>query len=298
MAFADLKPQAPRTPANTRHPERATWYGAEALRRSAAAATATRTVLDVPFGADDEQRLDLYLPPDPAARGVPVLLFFHGGAWAHGYKEWNGFMAPALVDLPAIFVSVSYRLLPDHRFPAALDDAVAGLAWVHAHIAKYGGDPARLFVAGWSAGGTLAALVALRRELYARHGLPTDVVKGCAPSSTGFVLRADVPAPGNRGWTYRQSLFSRPGDDRLASPLAHVHGDAPAFFISYGANDFPHVIATSTAMAGSLTQHGVPLRLRVYPDADHYQNNLDQGRRNHDWADTMRRWMAAGRLPP
>ncbi len=135
MAFDNLKPQPPRTSANTRYPEPAIAYGVEALARSREAVRRCRTVLDVAFGPDEDQRLDLYLPDDAKARDVPVILFFHGGAWMHGYKEWAGFMAPALVDTPAIFVSAGYRLAPEHKFPAPLDDAFAALQWINRNIA-------------------------------------------------------------------------------------------------------------------------------------------------------------------
>ena len=152
MSFDDLKPQSPRTAENSREPERARDYGERALELSRAAAARCRTILDIAFGADYYQKLDLYLPAVVAARDLPVLLFFHGGAWAHGYKEWNGFMAPGFVAMPAIFVSASYRLVPEHKFPTALDDAFAALAWVRSNIVDHGGDPARIHVAGWSAG--------------------------------------------------------------------------------------------------------------------------------------------------
>ena len=120
MAFDNLKPQPPRTAANSRHPEPAIAYGVEALARSRAAAEQCRTVLDVAFGPEEDQKLDLYLPDDAAARDLPVILFFHGGAWAHGYKEWNGFMAPVLVDLPAIFISAARNFLRPSMNPGSI----------------------------------------------------------------------------------------------------------------------------------------------------------------------------------
>ena len=158
MAFDSLKPQPPRTSANTRYPKPAIAYGIEALARSREAEARGRTVLEVAFGPDEDQKLDLYMPGNEEARDVHVVLYFHGGAWMHGYKEWAGFMAPVLVDLPAIFVSVGYRLAPEYKFPAPLDDAFAALNWVQRNIAGYGGDEARIFAAGWSVGGTLASL--------------------------------------------------------------------------------------------------------------------------------------------
>ena len=100
-----LKPQPPMS-------ERAEEYTATALKLTREVQRRSRVELDVAYGGTDEQRLDLYLPNGPASEPVPVLLFMHGGGWTHGYKEWAGFMAPAIVCLPAILVSVGYRLAP------------------------------------------------------------------------------------------------------------------------------------------------------------------------------------------
>lgn len=292
MGFDTLTPQPPRTAENSRFPEAATRYGETALARSRAAAEAMQTVMDVPFGDHPDQRLDVYLPDDAPPGGAPVLVFFHGGAWAHGYKEWNGFMAPAFADLPAIFVSAGYRLVPEHRWPAQIEDAFAALAWVVRHIAEHGGDAGRIHVAGWSAGGTLASLLALRRDLYPRFALSPGIVRSCMATSTAFAVKADDPAPGTRGTTYREFLLPRAGDDIAASPLHHATGNRVPFFIAHGGNDFAHVMATAPEMATALQRAGGDVVHRVYPDADHYAMNLSQGDPQHDWVRTARAWLA------
>ncbi len=295
MAFDDLKPQSPRSVENSREPERARDYADQALALSRSAAARCRTALDISFGPDYYQKLDVYLPPDAAARDLPVLLFFHGGAWAHGYKEWNGFMAPGIVETPAVFVSASYRLVPEHKFPAALDDAFAALAWVRDNIADHGGDPVRIHVAGWSAGGTLASLITLRRDLYGGHRLTGDTVKACFPSSSTFQVRRDAPAPGNRGIDYAEFLLQRPEDDAAASPINYVDGNTTPFFISHGDADFPHVELSSLAMVAALEKAGSPVRYRVYEGVDHYANNLATQDPGHDWMVTVRARMAGGK---
>ena len=291
MGFDDLKPQPPRTSANSRHPEEAIDYGERALALSRAAAARCRTVLDIPFGDDYYQRLDVYLPDDAAARDVPVLLFFHGGAWAHGYKEWNGFMAPAYVDLPAIFVSAGYRLVPEHKFPAAQEDAFTALRWVYRTIAEHGGDPGKIFVGGWSVGGTLASLLTLRRDLYPIYGLPDGVVNACFASSAGFRYRAADPAPGDSGITYGELMYRRPEDEVLGTALNFAEGNRTPFHISHGDDDFQHVMRSSADMAAALDKEDCVAVYDVFEGKRHYAGNLAQGDPDHEWTRTVRAWM-------
>jgi len=293
MAFDDLKPQPPRTAANSRVPEPANAYGAQALARSKAAAERSRTVLDVAFGDDYYQKLDLYLPDDARARDVPVLLYFHGGAWQHGYKEWNGFMAPVFIDLPAIFVSASYRLVPEHKFPAAQHDAFTALQWVWRNIADHGGDPGRIFVAGWSVGGSLASLLALRRELYPIYGLPAGIVKACFAASAGFAYPSGDPAPGDSGITYGELMYETPEDDVLTAQVDYAKGNRVPFYISHGSEDFRHVMNSSAAMAAALRQADGAVTYDVFDGLDHYQTNLAHGERDDRWVATVHAWMKA-----
>ncbi|MCY3883442.1 MAG: alpha/beta hydrolase [Gammaproteobacteria bacterium] len=100
---------------------------------------------------------------------LPVVLMFHGGGWVIGdLTTVDGQCRDVAVGTGAIVVAVDYRLAPEHRFPTAAEDCFSALNWVHDNIHAYGGDSARLGVAGDSAGGNLAAVVALMSR--DRHG--------------------------------------------------------------------------------------------------------------------------------
>jgi acetyl esterase len=109
-------------------------------------------------GADGDLRARVYRPD--AAGPLPTVVFLHGGGWVIGDLDTHDNMARNVCrHAEAVVVAVDYRLAPEHPFPAAADDAVAATRWIAQHLDEFGGDP-RLAVAGDSAGGNLAAVVA------------------------------------------------------------------------------------------------------------------------------------------
>jgi acetyl esterase len=101
----------------------------------------------------------IYTPPGEGP--LPVLVYYHGGGWVIGDLEsHDGVCRTLAARSGALVVAVDYRLAPEHRFPAAVDDAFAALTWVGEKIGDFGGDPTRIAVGGDSAGGNLSAVVA------------------------------------------------------------------------------------------------------------------------------------------
>ncbi len=117
-----------------------------------------RNVVDV-LGAG--RTLRLYVPQ--SARPLPVVLYLHGGGWVFGSLETHHVVCAELAHRSGCLVaSLDYRQPPEFPFPAALDDVWASLHWLHQGAREYGGDPARIGVAGDSAGGNLAAAAAIK----------------------------------------------------------------------------------------------------------------------------------------
>ncbi len=143
----------------------------------------------------------IYWPSVDQHRDLPIVVFYHGGGWALGDLGTHDPVARAhAVGAEAIVVSVDYRLAPEHPFPAGVDDCWAALRWVGEHAAELGGDPDRIAVAGDSAGGNLAAVMAhLARDNADKGGpklafqllwYPTTAADLSLPS---FTENADAP---------------------------------------------------------------------------------------------------------
>ena len=110
-------------------------------------------------GPAGEIPVRIYRPDGDAPK--PTIVYYHGGGWVIGGLDTHDEGCRAFADaVDAVVVSVDYRLAPEHPFPAPLDDAFAALVWVHDHARELGADPTRIALAGDSAGGNLAAVVA------------------------------------------------------------------------------------------------------------------------------------------
>ena len=133
--------------------------GAAARPRQEVSAVEDR---EIPGSAGARVPVRLYWPAGRATAPLPVVVYFHGGGWVLGDLDTHDGVARAMANaVGALVVAVDYRLAPEHRYPAAVEDAYSATVWAAEHAATLGGDPARLAVAGDSAGGNLAAVTAL-----------------------------------------------------------------------------------------------------------------------------------------
>jgi acetyl esterase/lipase len=113
---------------------------------------------DIAYGSDPRQKLDIYVPE--GANNAPTIVFFYGGSWQMGSKDDYRFLGQALANRGFVTVVADYRLYPQVYYPDFVKDGARAFAYAHAHIAEFGGDPSHIYVAGHSAGGFIAMMLA------------------------------------------------------------------------------------------------------------------------------------------
>ena len=230
---------------------------------------------DIDYGPHRLQRYNVFAPR--GAQNAPVLVFWHGGGWTNGYREYTTCQATQIVRLGMVLVAPSYRLAPEHPLPCALDDALALLLALQESPPSAASAANRFFLSGHSAGGHIAALTALRVAKRARVGLLLDCVRGCLPVSGIMDLHAPSPQPGSlEERVYTHVLKGRdPLLDTVLSPLFWAAGNRVPFALTYGESDSPRVIKSNQRLFALLQAQGnpTPAICVVEPGRDHFQTH-------------------------
>lgn len=243
--------------------------------------------------ADDAvhaHRLDIYRKAGlegPVA--APVLLYFHGGAWVMGDKREQGIpMLKHLAERGFVCVTANYALSPKARWPRHVLDCKLALAWVKKHIAEYGGDPSLVFVSGGSAGGHLAALVALTANDPAwQPGFEDEdtTVAACIPLY-GVYDFVDPEKIGNANLTpiLERRVFEQGAADAFAaaSPISRVSESAPPFLVVHGRNDVLVPVQSARAFVAALRARSTqPVSYAELPLTQHGFDNFWSPRTVH-----------------
>lgn len=232
--------------------------------------------------ADPKHRLDLYLPR--IAGPHPVVLFVHGGFWKNQdrryYQTFTGLYGSIGVTLAKRGIAVaipSYRLSPTVGIEDQIGDVLAALRWVEDNIAKSGGDPSRIVLVGYSAGGHLVTLLTMDTTHMKRAGLDPTRIKGCVSLSGILDIHAmelGQDRAFNDDVTYR--LFGRTAEQQARlSPSAHLQSDAPPLLAFAAEHDYPFVLSAGESVASQLRDLGAAATFHVVPDIDHADMVLD-----------------------
>lgn len=237
----------------------------------------TRVLRDIAYGPHERQAYDVYLPAGAEAP-MPVVVFYHPGAWQR--RDKRAVRTMFMLEHGFAVVSIGYRLAQHAQFPAQVQDANDGLRHLLDHADDYGIDPERVVLAGTSAGAHLATLAVLANDqtafhpvegfrprgimaIYGAYDMPrlvqdeelTDVDQSSPDSPLGLMLGAppaEVP----------DALHD-------ASPVSFARADVPPFLLMHGREDRVLPWTQSLVMAERLIDHGNDVTLRVVPKVGH-----------------------------
>jgi acetyl esterase/lipase len=213
------------------------------------------------YAPDIAQSLDVYRPARRAdGTPAPVVVFFYGGGWNSGRRADYRFVGRRLAAAGLLTLVADYRTWPRAGFPAFVEDGARAVAWARAHARELGGDPARLYVAGHSAGAQIAGLIGTDARYLGAHGMrPRDLAGVIGLSGPyDFDVTGDLVP-----------IFGPPARWPDAQALNFVDGDEPPFLLVHGAADQRVEARDSTLLAERLQSKGVKATLLMLADAGH-----------------------------
>jgi arylformamidase len=206
--------------------------------------------LDLRYGPAERQRLDFFAA---APRRAPTLLFIHGGYWQNRAKELFSFVAVGPLALGINVALVGYTLAPEARLDRIVGECRGALRWLGANLAGLDGDPGQIYVAGWSAGGHLTAM--LMDEPLVKGAMAISGIYDLEPIRLNYLndrLRLDE------------------AEARRNSPLLHLPDEAPRLMISVGGNELPELRRQSEAYHAAWTGKGLPAEVVPLPGRHHF----------------------------
>ena len=217
---------------------------------------------DIAYAGGERGKLDIYRNAR-ADRHAPVVVFFYGGGWDSGKKDDYAFAGAALAREGFVAVVPDYRIYPEARWPAFVQDSAAAVAWTKAHIAEYGGDAHKLFLMGHSAGAYNAVTLATDRRWLAAVGMaPERDLKGVVGLAGPYDF---LPLRSDR----LKIIFGPEGQRSDTQPINHVDGRSPPLLLVTDAGDQVVDPGNTTRMAQRVGAAGGIVETRTYKGLDH-----------------------------
>jgi acetyl esterase/lipase len=209
---------------------------------------------DLRYGEGPRAYLDLYVP-DALTAAAPVLLFFYGGSWQSGTKNIYRAFGEAFATAGVITAVADYRLYPEVKYPAFVEDGASAFQYLREKTAEYGGDPARLFLCGHSAGAYIAAMLACNPEFGVDH------IRGVI----------GIAGPYDFLPLYDPALIDIFGGDRVMTtqPIKYARNKTPPMLLAHGTADKTVGPGNSRRMATRLSEAGNDVTLIEYQGRGH-----------------------------
>jgi arylformamidase len=223
---------------------------ADWAQRSARLRRACPGHFDIAYGERPRERLDLFLASNPRA---PTLAFIHGGYWQMNDKEDYGFLAEGLLPHDINFAAIEYTLAPEARLDRIVGEIQHAVAWLDEHLGDYGADPARLYVAGHSAGGHLTATAMSLRAV--KGGIAISGIYDLEPIRLNYL---------------NVKLGLDAAEARRNSPLFHLPPMAGPLVVAYDTGELPELCRQSVDYARACVERGLPGHLLPVDGADHF----------------------------
>ncbi len=218
----------------------------------------------VAYGSDPIQMVDVYAPAGDSTDDMkPVVIWFHGGGWNNGGRRQYAFAGRAFAGQGFVTVVAGYRLDEEGKFPNFMEDAAAAIRWTHANIARYGGDPERIVLAGHSAGGHIVALAALDQQWLGALAQPGGAIKGVVGIAGAYDWLPFEPGSSSDKYLGHARPLSR------TQPVAYVRADAPPLLLLWGDADTLVLRRNIESLTVRQRAAGGAVESIIYPGIDH-----------------------------
>ena len=215
--------------------------------------------INLAYGADARQKLDVYVPREAANR--PVVIFWYGGSWQKGDKSNYRFVGTALAKLGFVAVIPDYRLYPQVAFPLFDADGARAVAWVEQHAQAFGGDPQRIVLMGHSAGAHTAAFLAFNHAFLERFGASSRDIVGLIGLSGPYVLVPDSDA--------LRAAFAAPFSEKDWQPIRFVDSQAPPTLLLHGLADKEVLPRETIELRDALAREHAQVEMHLFPRRGH-----------------------------
>jgi acetyl esterase/lipase len=215
----------------------------------------------VEFEPQERLSLDIYKP-----RGVlnaPIVVFFYGGSWMSGKRQWYRWVGQALAQQGWVVVIPDYRKWPKVRLDGFMQDAAHAVAWTYAHAGQYGGDPHELFLMGHSAGAHIGALLATDAHWLAGVNMQPRQLAGFVGLAGPYDFLPLTHA------NFIDMFGSTTDAQRRSQPVNFVDGNEPPMLLLQGTGDSVVGVKNAKSLANAMHREDESAQMTLYPDIGH-----------------------------